>query len=273
MKLNAIATGLVAVAVLAAPSAALAHSDSSVTSVRAHVRSADAALTKVESLVAHNEDAAAAIAMVKNLRQTKAAAREAAKVRGRSNQAKAWRMVARQRNANVESLAELVDEVSGAAQVEMATGLVSNLTGRELALAKLTKLAGMLPAAAQTGIAKAIVAISGHGEDEVADIVGALRSGQIGAAAQPKLGQALTLATTAMFTGVSQLQQIVGMLPPQAQGPVNSAIAHVTSILQGIFGGAGQSGGGTLGNLPIPSNLPVPCGLPIPGFLPFAQSC
>jgi len=88
--------------------------------------------------------------------------------------------------------------------------------------------------------------------------------------------QALTIATGAMFTGVGQLQQIVGMLPGPAQGPVNTAIAHVTAILQGIFGTGGPAAGapGAMpANLPIPTSLPIPCGLPIPGFLPFAHSC
>ena len=79
-----------------------------------------------------------------------------------------------------------------------------------------------------------------------------------------------------MFTGVGQLQQIVGMLPAPAQGPVNMAITQVTGILSSIFGTGSPSGattGGMLSNLPIPTNLPIPCGLPIPKFLPFAKSC
>ena len=65
--------GVVAVAVLAAPSMASAHSDPSVSSVKAHVRNADEALTMVADRVKANDNAAAAIAMVQNLRQTQAA--------------------------------------------------------------------------------------------------------------------------------------------------------------------------------------------------------
>lgn len=266
-----VAIGFATVVVLAVPSAAAAHSTPSVTSVREHVRGADQALTMVAERVKDNEDAAAAIAMVQNLRQTKAATRESARVHGRSKKAKALRLVATQRDANVETLAALVDEVGGQTQVDMATALNSNLIGRERAIAQLTALVPKLPAAAQAGIAKAIAAISGHGEDDVVSIVSAMNSGQIVEAAQPKLQQALTLASGAMFTGVDSLQQIVGMLPVQAQGPVNNAIAHITAILQGIFGNGGTSG--LLGNLPIPNNLPIPCGLPIPSFLPFAHPC
>jgi hypothetical protein len=270
-----LAGGLAAVAVLAAPSMASAHSDPSVSSVRAHVRNADQALAMVAERVKDNDEAATAIAMVRNLRQTQAATRESRRVQGRSQKAKALRLVASQRNENVLVLSALVDEASASAQAGMATALNYNLKGRETAIARLTSLASTLPAAAQAGIARAIAAISGN-PAPVANITGALNSGDITAAAQPQLEQALTLASGAMFTGVGQLQQIVGMLPAPAQGPVNMAITQVTGILSSIFGTgapAGGTSGGMLSNLPIPTNLPIPCGLPIPKFLPFAKSC
>jgi hypothetical protein len=270
-----LAGGLAAVAVLAAPSMASAHSDPSVSSVRAHVRNADQALAMVAERVKDNDEAATAIAMVRNLRQTQAATRESRRVQGRSRKAKALRLVASQRNENVLVLSALVDEASASAQAGMATALNYNLKGRETAIARLTSLASTLPAAAQAGIARAIAAISGN-PAPVANITGALNSGDITSAAQPQLEQALTLASGAMFTGVGQLQQIVGMLPAPAQGPVNMAITQVTGILSSIFGTgapAGGTSGGMLSNLPIPTNLPVPCGLPIPKFLPFAKSC
>ncbi|MCA1697880.1 MAG: hypothetical protein LC790_02845, partial [Actinobacteria bacterium] len=96
-----LAGGLAAIAVLAAPSMASAHSDRSVNSVKAHVRNADQALTMVADRVKANDNAAAAIAMVRNLRQTQAATREARRVQGRSKKAKALRLVADQRNDNV----------------------------------------------------------------------------------------------------------------------------------------------------------------------------
>jgi len=270
-----LAGGLAAVAVLGAPAMASAHSDPSVSSVRAHVRNADQALAMVTDRVKHNDNAAAAIAMVRSLRQTQAATREARRVQGRSKKAKALRLVADQRNDNVLVLSAIVDDVSDSAQAAMATALNYNLKGRATAIARLTSLAPTLPAQAQAGIATAIAAISGN-PAPVANIAGALNSGDITPAAQPQLQQALTLASGAMFTGVGQLQQIVGMLPAPAQGPVNMAITRVTGILSSIFGTGSPTGGtsgGMLSNLPIPTNLPVPCGLPIPKFLPFAKSC
>lgn len=273
--LTKMAGGVVAVAALAAPSMASAHSEPSVNSVKAHVRSADQALTMVAERVKANDDAAAAIAMVRNLRQTQAATREARRLQGRAKKAKALRLVADQRNDNVLVLSALVDEVSDNAQAAMATALNNNLRGRATAIARLTSLATTLPAQAQAGIARAIAAISGN-PTGVVNIAGALNSGDITPAAEPQLEQALTLASGAMFTGVNQLKQIVSMLPAPAQGPVNMAITRVTGILQSIFGNGSPTGattGGMLSNLPIPTNLPVPCGLPIPSFLPFAKAC
>lgn len=274
MNRSKLTAALAATAVLAVPAAASAHEKSSTQSVRAHIRNADQALTMVADLVKDNKDAATAIQMVQNRRQTQAATREAGRVRGRSARAAAMRLVAQQRDDNVESYAALVDEVAGDTQVDMANAIASNVNGREKALSTLTALLPMLPAQAQAGIAKAIAAISGNGQDEVVDIVTALNSGQVSDAAQPALSTALTAASGAMFTGVNRLQGLVAGLPGPAQGPVQNAINRVTGILQGLFGGGTQSGattgpGAVTGALPIPSTLPIPSGLPIPGFLPF----
>jgi hypothetical protein len=283
-RFTPVASGLV-VAVLALPSAAAAHSKPSVSSVREHIRGADQALATVTNRVQRHDQAAAAIAIVKNLRQTQTAARESGRIRGASKQATALRLVAAQRDTNVQTLTGLVDDVGEDLQVDIATAITSNLTGRETAIAKLTALAPRLPAAAQAGIARAIAAISAHGDQTVSDLTTAINSGEIGAAAQPRLQQALKTASGAMFTGVNQLQKIAGMLPPQAQGPVSNAIARVTGILQSIFGNGTPANttdappsttatpGGKPANLPIPTNLPIPCGLPIPSFLPFARPC
>ena len=277
MNRSKLTAALAATAVLAVPAAASAHEKSSTQSVRAHIRNADQALTMVAGLVKDNKDAAAAIQMVQNRRQTQAATREAGRLRGRARAA-AMRLVAQQRDDNVETYAALVDEIAGDPQVDMANAIASNVNGREKALSTLTGLLPTLPAQAQAAIATAIAAISGNSQNEVVDIVTALNSGQVSDAAQPALSTALTAASGAMFTGVNRLQGLVAGLPGPAQGPVQNAINRVTGILQGLFGGATRPGattgpGAATGALPIPSNLPIPCGLPIPKFLPFAKSC
>lgn len=264
-----LAVGITAAAALALPAGAGAHAKPSTQSVGAHVRSADQALTMVADLVADHDAAAAAIEMVRNRRQTQAAAREAARLRGSRASATGLRLVARQRNANAEAYAELVDELTGDTQTAMARAIGDNLNARETALAKLTTLLPSLPAAAQPGMAKAIASLSGNGSDEVDDIEAAMQSGRIPEVAKPYLEKALATATGAISTGLARLQGLVSGLPTAAQGPVQSAIDRIGGILNGIFGGGTTTAaapGETTSGLPIPSALPIPSGLPIPSI-------
>lgn len=258
---------------LALPVSASAHSAASPQSVQAHVRSADAALTKVERLVAGHQDAAALVATARNQVQTRAAVREAARLRGASRRATALRLVARMHDENVATFSELIDEVDAAAQEAMADALTAALAGRERALNTLTALAPKLPAQAQRGVARAIAALSGDRTDEVAQLMAALASGRISAGAQVVVEQALSNATAGIAVGMSHLEEVLGTLPPQAQAPVQQAMDRLAGILQGLLDGAGAalatgapSTGGPIPSLPIPS-LPIPSGdLSLPGL-------
>ncbi len=264
---------------LALPAGASAHATASPQSVRAHVQSAETALTQVQQLVAGNQDAAAAVAMARNQVQTRAAAREAGRLRGAPRRATALRLVARLQDENVATFAELVDDVAPATQEPMAAALSAALAGRDRALQTLTALAPTLPAQAQRGVARAIAALSGDRTDEVVQLVGALTSGRVSPGAQPAVEQALSNAAAGIAVGMSRLQEVLGTLPPQAQAPVRQAMERLAGILQGLAGGAagGPSTGASVpggppaglpipvGGVPVPS-LPIPLGdLPIPG--------
>lgn len=266
-----LAAGFAAVALLATPAAASAHAKPSTQSVRAHVRSADQALTKVAALIDSDKDAAAAIQMVRNRRQIQAATREAACIRSVSGRATALRLVAKQRNVNAESYAALVDEAAGALQADIARAISANVNGREIALGTLTNLLPSLPAAARAAVAAAIAALSSDGGDEVTSIVNALQSGDITSIAQPYVDAALAVATSAIGMGLERLQGIVAELPAEAQEPVQGAIAQVTAILQAILGGGSQAilGGGASPLGGILSALPIGSGMSILGALPF----
>lgn len=259
---------------LALPVSASAHSPASPQSVQTHVRSADAALTKVQQLVAGNQDAAAAVAMARNQIQTRAAAREAGRLRGAPRRATALRLVARLQDENVATFAELVDDVAPAVQEPMADAITAALAGRERALSTLTALAPKLPAQAQRGVARAIAALSGDRTEEVTQLMAAMGSGRISAGAQPAVEQALSNAVAGIAVGMSRLQEVLGTLPPQAQAPVQQAMDRLAGILQGLAGGAAgvPSAGGPVSGLPIPS-LPIPMGsLPVPSLpIPLAD--
>ena len=264
-----------------APAAASAHKAPSPSSVKVHVRSADQALDMVESLVDRNQDAKAAIQFARNRRQMRAASRETRALqrrargeRGAARAASATRLVAKQSNANAETFAEIVDEVSGKLQIDVAQAAKSDLQGREKALDVLTRLMDRVPDAAKPGLARAIAALSSDGGDEVADLSSALGGGALPPAAQQAVGEALAQALAAIDGATERLNGIADLVPEQARPHVEQAMERVTQqllmvkqLLSGLFSGAGAQPGG--GALPIPGGLPVPSGLPIPcGVIP-----
>lgn len=277
--------GVAATAALAMPAAASAHETASAQSVRAHVRSADQALTRITRLVERDRDAAAAAQMVRNRRETQAATREAGRLRDREARATALRLVAGQHDENVETYAGLVDDVTGDMQTGMARAIGAGVSGRETALGTLTRLMPKLPASAQRAMANAITALSSTGQDEVLDIGTAMGSGQLSDVARSYLEKALAKASTAMTAGLERLQDVVAVLPSAAQGSVRDAIDRVTELLQRGPGTGTPHPGANVTDRPVPADgapavdrpaqadrpsthRPAVTGLPLPTDLP-----
>lgn len=269
-----------------APAAASAHPAPSPQSVAKHVRNADQALTMVESLVSQNKDAQAAVQFARNRVQMRAAARETRRLQRRSasragarRAAVATRLLARQSNSNAETYAEIVDEVSGQLQLDVARAAASDLRARELALAVLTALMDRVPEQARPAIARAIAALSSDGQDEVAALAAALESGALPPEAQDAVQQALQTATAAIGEAIERLNGIVGQVPEQVRPQVEQAVALVTQqlemvkqLLAGLFSGGLPGAGGPSTDLPIPGGLPVgqiPGAMPVGACIPF----
>lgn len=260
-----------------APAAASAHPAPSPQSVAKHVRNADQALTMVESLVSQNKDAQAAVQFARNRSQMRAAARETRRLQRRSasgvgarRAAVATRLLARQSNSNAETYAEIVDEVSGELQLDVARAAASDLRARELALAVLTALMDRVPEQARPAIARAIAALSSDGQDEVAALAAALESGALPPEVEDAVQQALQTATAAIDEAIERLNGIVGQVPEQVRPQVEQAVQLVTQqlemvkqLLTGLFSG-GQPGAGV-----PPTGLPIPGGLPVGACIPF----
>jgi hypothetical protein len=275
VKLKSLVAAGAAVCVVAAPAAAEAHSKPSPNSVRAHVTSANEALANVTRLVGSGNEAAAAIQLAENRLHTTAASREARRVqrsargaRGARRAISAYRLVATQQNRNVEAFAGLVGNLEGRLQEQAARLITTGLQGREQALAALIQLVERLPEPARAPIARVIQTLSADGQDEVGAILGVLAtSGELPPNVQVLLGRALDLATGALETGLGRLEELVALLPPEAQAPVQQALAQVQTtiatviqLLEGLLGelpavpGAGGTGGlpdvgSLLGNL------------------------
>jgi hypothetical protein len=272
------------VVAMALPVTAEAHRGVSPQTVAKHVRSADAALDMVGSLVERNRDAKAAIQLVKLRRQSRAADREAASLRRRarggrakSRAASATLKVARQHNEAAEVLARLVDEAGGALQVDIAEMIGSELRGREKAISVLTRLMGRLPESARTAVAKAIARLSTDGADEVRSLSEALAGGKLSPEAAAEVQEALQRATVAIDAAVARLNTVAERVSEQARPYVEQALGRVTEqlnvvkgILAGLFsGGSVPVGGGGSSSLPVTAGpqcqVPVKLPFAIPG--------
>lgn len=263
-----LAAAAAAIASLAIPATVSAHQPPSPQTVVKHARSADQALDRVASLVARNQDAAAAIALARNRRETRNASREAGRLAKRRGNpavrraALATRTVAKLHDHNAEVLADIVDEAGGALALDIARAVDSDLRGRESALSVLTRLMGRLPMEAREGIARALAALSADGDDEIASLVQALQSGNLPPEAAAAVQHALARAVAGIDTGIERLRSIIDEVPAEARPHLEMAtgqLEQVQQMLQDLLGG---------GLPPIRGGLPIPCGLlpvPLPG--------
>lgn len=282
MKLKSLAAVGAALTVMAAPAAAEAHSTPSPNSVRAHVNSANQALARVTQLVGVGDQATAAIQLAENRLHTSAAAREARRVqrsargtRGARRAISAYRLIATQQNRNIEAYAAMVDDVQARLQEQAARLITTGLQGREQALAVLTQLVQRLPEPARAPVARVIQMLSSDGQDELGAIFGVLAtSTELPPNVQELLGKALDLATSALGTGLSRLEELVALLPEPARAPVQQAIGQVqttitmvTSLLEGLLGDLpAVPGAGTGGGLPDVGSLLPGLGDVLPGL-------
>lgn len=227
---------------LVAPSASWANQSD----VREHVRNADSALAKAETLVSHNQDALAAVQMARANAQTRRAAVDVEELSSRAS-ARGGKQVAKQFNQNAETYAELVDEVGFDHQERVAQALERAVAGRNRALTQLTGLLGQVPENAVTGLTRAIVAISTDG-DVVESVHDALQTGRVSPEGEAALEQALARVEASMQAVIDRLSALVSTLPPEAQSYVQQAQGQIQSILDsigGLIGGDTPLGGGS----------------------------
>ena len=238
---------VVAGSLVAAPSASGDTSD-----VRESIRGADQALAQVETLVASNESATAAVKMARANALTRRADKQAEKVEG-AKRNRAERAVARQYGENANVAIDSLDEVPSSAQVGFAELVDQALRGRERATATLTALLERLPEQAKVGIAKALVAIGASGAEQLAEIGEMVAAGGLAPDAVEVLGEVSGRLQSALDRMTSTLQGVIDALSPQAQASVQAgldqvtaALTQVVSELEGLFPGlpiGGATGG------------------------------
>jgi hypothetical protein len=218
-----------------------------------HIKKADAALAKAEALVDHNEDAAAALQMARANVQAQLADEDARKAREEQK-------VAFQYDQNVQTFVDLLDEVGGPFQDEVADEITEAVNGRDHAVETLTDLLHDAPQAAVPGLTKVIVAIQTRAPQDLESLTGALNSGVVDEAAMEAVLEAVDAVRQSVEGAVAQLESLLASLSPEAQVAVQQAIDTITAQLAQVT----QQLEELFQDLPIPSGLPVPPGLPGP---------
>jgi hypothetical protein len=271
-----VATGVIGLAVIPATSlAASSHS------ARAHYRTADAALTEVAQYVI-SDPARAKAALVRDRRATAALARDARALRRaarttkqRVRAAKAYRLLAAQQNANVETLSALV-KYADEFRTQMARYLTGAIDGRVPSLHVLEALAPYLPDEVQEAIAEAIAKYSTDSQQAVSSLTDALATGNLPATVQDIVTTAIDSITAALNDAVDQLKTIVPLLPDSAQplvteifALVNQNITMVTDIIKDVLGSVFGSSGDTVGGIHLPDVMQFPFAVPGWGSISF----
>ena len=248
-----------AMLVVAGSLVAVPAASADVSDVRDYVRGADQALAKVETLVASNESATAAVKMARANALTRRADKQAGRVEA-AKRIRAERLVAKQYDQNADVALESIEEVESSEQTEFAQLVDQALRGRARAVATLTALLDRVPAQAQVGIARAIAAIGVSSNEQLVEVGTVVTSREISPEAAEALTSVVGRLQSALERVQSTLQGVIERLPAQAQAHVQAALAHVTSSITqaigrlenlfsnlpiggGPFGGGAPSGG------------------------------
>jgi hypothetical protein len=277
VKRFSILAAAAAMTLAAVPATSLAASSHS---ARAHYRTADAALTEVAQYVISDPSRAAA-ALVRDHRATAALARDARALRSaahstsqRVRAAKAYRLLAAQQNANVETLSALVKYAEDF-RTKMAQYLTGAIDGRQLALNALEALAPYLPDSVQEAIAEAIANYSTDSQQAVSSLTDALAGGDLPTAIQGIVTTAIDELTAALNDAVDHLKAIVPLLPADAQSLavdifalVNHNIEAVSQTIKDVLGSVFGVSGDSVGGIHLPDAMQFPFN--IPGFGSFS---
>lgn len=211
--------GLVAAAAaLALPASAAAESlATGVNAARAHTNRADAALDRAVRLWNRNSDRAAQRQFGQSRRELARAEANARRVERRANSDRertvaAWvqRLVAEQRDDNVEVLTAALEEAQGRVERRVAQAALADTYGREKAMAVLDALLeeGVV-ARAETGVALALAALSQERGGEVARQAKALGSEEVSKASKRKVARTAAVNVKGQARAGGRLAELI----------------------------------------------------------------
>ena len=218
MKNKLIVTGaLAAVAALAPATTASAHINVAVKSVKAHTDRADAALDRAVALFERNADRRGSRELARSRRELGRATAEAAKLRrkarsenGRAAAARAQALVAAQQDENVEQLVGVLDEVSGRVENTIAKAALSDTRGRDKAIAIITALLDRgVSDKAETGLLRALTALSTDRVEEVVEEAKALVSDDVGRSGKRTVARTVGANVRSQSKAAAKLAELI----------------------------------------------------------------
>jgi hypothetical protein len=232
--------GTVAAAAVFAP---VAQADTAST-VRAHVRAADAALHQI--VATGGASAAGPLAQLES--QLSAAGSGAAKLYRSAHHAhkaatstsaaKVLTNVAAQENRDTTALTPLLGQSAGTTQTDLAGFIAAATQGREQVLSLITQLLGQLPAPAQGQVAGLVAQLSNAGAGQPGQLAGAIAPGSIACPAIEAFSTVIGTVLTSVQADLARVLSLIPFLPAgatsQLTGIVNGLPAQLTGLLASI---------------------------------------
>jgi hypothetical protein len=243
-RMNTLIAAGVAALVLIFPTAATAHIDTAVSSVRAHTSKADTALDRAVSLFEANRNRRGQQALARSRRQMGKANSETAKLlrqakrpAARADAARALRILGNQRDANVDELLGVLDEARGKVQNRVAQAALTDTRGRDKAISILEELLETkLPSQAERGIVRAMSALAQDRDGEVELAAEALASNRVSRKSKRLVVATVEQSVDGQATAAARLAELIASdeMPEQSKLGLSRAYDAVIGELESI---------------------------------------
>lgn len=203
--------------------------------VKAHTARADAALDRASALFARGKDAQAMAAFGRSRAEAAKAAAGARKLvrtaktpAERASAAGALRLVAVGQDERIPTIAGLLEPAGAAAETVIARALAADTAGRDTAIATLRGLLQRgLPAQAQAGIGRAIVALSTDRQDQIGEQAELAASEDVSPRSAASLARTIDRSLRGQARAAATLTALKDRLPAAARPGLERALGTI----------------------------------------------
>jgi hypothetical protein len=218
--------------------------------VRAHVRSADAALHQVVAATGAPSSLSASVSLAALESQLKAAGAGAAKlVHGahkssilRVRAATALTKLAAQQTRDITSLTPLVGSLSGSASgLDVVSFIASVTQSQQQVLTLASQILSKLPVADQSQVAGVVAQLSNLGSGQVGQLAGGLSAGSVACPAIASVSQVVATALASVQANVARVQSLLSFLPAGAASQFTSVLTGLPAQLNALVASLNQA--------------------------------